>query len=82
METYDKITMAIIIVLLLSSLTFGLAYFYIYGLYKQNTDMLKQTCNVTNSVIDITYSQNDLIKKCYNVTLPSLTKLNCSKLTK
>jgi hypothetical protein len=82
METHDKVAMAIIIVLLLSSLTFGIAYFYIYSLYKQNTDMLKQTCNVTNSVIDVTYRQNDLIKRCYNITLPSLTKLNCDNLGK
>lgn len=50
METHDKVMMAVTIILLISSVTFALSYFYLYGAYKQNTDSLKTCVDAYNNL--------------------------------
>ena len=55
----------------------------IFQLKDKCHETLIQTCQTTNSVINLTEKQSKLLEKCYNVTegtLPRLSYLNCEEL--
>ena len=52
----------------------------IFSLKDDCHNTLRSTCDTANSIIDLTYKQGAMIEKCYNQTLPKLTKLDCEGL--
>jgi hypothetical protein len=65
METHDRVALWIICILLLSTLTFGISYFYLWSKYSRQTENLK-FCTETYNDLSWQYFHN-------------CTKLNCTE---
>ena len=57
--------------MIISTLTFGIGYFYVYGAYKQNTDDLKVCVDAYNN-LSWQYYYNCSVKDNYSINYSSL----------